>query len=182
MSKPASVSIVLTPVSLVARHDRPLDGAAPRQRGSSDGWTLMSSWSESSGSLMSAPNAQTATTSGSRGGDRAQASGSLTFCGWKSSMPSSRAASATGGGGELAPAAGLAVGAGDDELRAVVGGREARQHLRRERRRAEEDGSHATRRSRPARPRAARASRPCAARASCGRGSGRRRGGRSRAG
>src|SRR5204862_2829978 len=44
--------------------------------------------------------------------------------------------------GELLPAAGFAVGARDDELRPVVGGGEAHQHLRRERRRAQEDGSH----------------------------------------
>ena len=36
-------------------------GAAPRQRGSSEGCTFSSSCSESSGSLISAPNAHTTT-------------------------------------------------------------------------------------------------------------------------
>ncbi len=36
-------------------------GAAPRQRGSSEGWTFRMSCSESSGSLISAPNAHTTT-------------------------------------------------------------------------------------------------------------------------
>ncbi len=47
-------------------------GAAPRQRGSSDGWTLSIRWSESSGSLISAPNAHTQTTSGRAGDPRAR--------------------------------------------------------------------------------------------------------------
>ena len=61
--------MIETPVSsspaMIARST----GAAPRQRGSSDGCTLTSSWSLSSGSLISAPNAQTTTASGCGGGD-----------------------------------------------------------------------------------------------------------------
>ena len=40
-------------------------GAAPRQRGSSEGWTLSIGHSESSGSRISWPKAQTTTASGS---------------------------------------------------------------------------------------------------------------------
>ena len=47
-------------------------GAAPRQRGSSDGCTLSISCSESSGSLISAPNAHTQTASGRAAAIRAR--------------------------------------------------------------------------------------------------------------
>ena len=62
-SSPAVTRMIDTPVcsspAMIARST----GAAPRQRGSSDGWTLSISKSDSSGSLMSAPNAHTTTTS-----------------------------------------------------------------------------------------------------------------------
>ena len=87
-----------TPVSsspaMIARST----GAAPRQRGSSEGWTLSISCSLSSGSLINAPNAQTITMSGCTDAIRARASSPLTDAGWSSSSPSSRAFSATGGG------------------------------------------------------------------------------------
>ena len=55
---------MLTPVrsspAMIARSI----GAAPRQRGSSEGWTLSIGSSESSGSRISWPKAQTAATSG----------------------------------------------------------------------------------------------------------------------
>jgi hypothetical protein len=72
-------------------------GAAPRQRGSSDGWTFRSSSSSRSGALISCPNAHTAPTSGSARRTRSTASGSLTLATWSRSIPSSRAASAAGG-------------------------------------------------------------------------------------
>ena len=78
-------------------------GAAPRQRGSSDGWTLKISCSDSSGSLISAPKAHTHTTSGSAAAIRARASSPLTDSGWSSSIPSSRAVSATGGAASRRP-------------------------------------------------------------------------------
>src|SRR5437667_6392432 len=90
--------MIATPVSsspvMIARSI----GAAPRQRGSSDGWTLSMKCSLSSGSLSSAPNAQTATASGFSAAIRARASSLLTLSGWSTAMPSSRAFSATGGG------------------------------------------------------------------------------------
>ena len=78
-------------------------GAAPRQRGSRDGWTLSIGHAESSGSRISAPNAHTTTASGSAAAIRATASGSFTRSGWTTSIPSSRAASATGGAASLRP-------------------------------------------------------------------------------
>ena len=78
-------------------------GAAPRQRGSSDGWTLRSSYRLSSGSRISAPYAQTATASGSAAAIRSSASSSWSRAGWISSRPRSRAADATGGGASLRP-------------------------------------------------------------------------------
>ncbi len=72
-------------------------GAAPRQRGSSEGWTLRISCSESSGSLISAPKAHTTTARGRAWVIAALASGSLTFCGCSSAIPRERALAATGG-------------------------------------------------------------------------------------
>src|SRR4051794_12790323 len=85
-------------------------GAAPRQRGSSDGCTLRMSWSVSSGSLTSAPKAHRITASGCTAAMRARAASSLTDAGWSTSMPSSRAATATGGGPILRPRPCLASG------------------------------------------------------------------------
>ena len=78
-------------------------GAAPRQRGSSDGWTFTSSNALSSGSFNIAPNAQTMTTSGAASAIRATASGALTSSGWNRSRPSARATSATGGAVSFRP-------------------------------------------------------------------------------
>ena len=78
-------------------------GAAPRQRGSSEGWTFSSGISESSGSRISCPKAQTTATSGRAARIRSSASGALTSPAWSSSIPSSRAASATGGAWTLLP-------------------------------------------------------------------------------
>ena len=65
-------------------------GAAPRQRGSSDGWTLRIGHSESSGSRISWPKAQTTSASGPRGADPLQRASSLTSSVCSSSIPSSR--------------------------------------------------------------------------------------------
>ena len=53
-------------------------GAAPRQRGSSDGCTLSIRCSDSSGSLISAPNAHTQIASGAATPIRCRAGSSLT--------------------------------------------------------------------------------------------------------
>ena len=47
--------MIVTPVSSSPASIARSIGAAPRQRGSSDGWTLSSSCADSSGSLISAP-------------------------------------------------------------------------------------------------------------------------------
>ncbi len=52
---------------------------------------------------MSAPKAHTTTTSGRASAMRARASSALTLSGWKTSRPSSCAASATGGALSLRP-------------------------------------------------------------------------------
>ena len=94
---------MLTPVrsspAMIARSI----GAAPRQRGSSEGWTLRIGCAESNGSRISWPKAQTAATSGRASPIRASASESLTLAACSSSISSSRAASATGGGCVLRP-------------------------------------------------------------------------------
>src|SRR5450755_321180 len=72
-------------------------GAAPRQRGSSEGWRFRIRCSESSGSLINAPKAQTQTACGSISATQRRVGSSLTNCGCASLMPSSRAAWATGG-------------------------------------------------------------------------------------
>ena len=72
-------------------------GAAPRQCGSSEGWMLSSGHSESSGSRISWPKAQTMTASGRTARIRASDSSSLTAAVCSSSMPSSAATSAAGG-------------------------------------------------------------------------------------
>jgi hypothetical protein len=70
-----------TPVCLSPAIIARSTGAAPRQRGSSDGWTLSNECSDSRGSRSSAPKAQTQTSSGSAAAIRARASSSLTFSG-----------------------------------------------------------------------------------------------------
>ncbi len=95
--------MIATPVSSSPATIARSSGAAPRQRGSSDGCTLTISCSLSSGSLISAPKAQTITASGWAAEIRARASSPLTSAGWSSSIPSSRAASATGGDCSLRP-------------------------------------------------------------------------------
>ena len=112
LSRPAVRRMIETPVcaspAMIARSI----GAAPLQRGSSEGWTFSRSCSESSGSLMSAPNAQTMTvwrapapaprsrplpfpSPGLR--DQRPACGSLTLSGCSRGIASARALSATGG-------------------------------------------------------------------------------------
>ncbi len=78
-------------------------GAAPRQRGSSEGWTLSSGSSERSGSRISCPKAQTTTASGRAARIRSSASPSLTFSACSRSISSSVAAIAAGGGFTLRP-------------------------------------------------------------------------------
>jgi hypothetical protein len=114
-------------------------GAAPRQRRQQRGLDVQKpELRQQRLAQDSAPKAHTTTTSGRASGDRARASVALTLSGWSRSIPS-RAASATGGGGERAAATGRAVGAGDDEDRAVRRLRQALEHARGERRRAEEE-------------------------------------------
>ena len=59
--------------------------------------------SDSRGSLISAPNAHTQTTSGRPSAILVRAVSSLTLSGWSTSIPSARAASATGGAASLRP-------------------------------------------------------------------------------
>ncbi len=74
-------------------------GAAPRQRGSSEGWTFSIGSSESSGSRISWPKAQTATASGRAARIRSSAASSLTFSRLQQLEPQlARAATAAGGG------------------------------------------------------------------------------------
>ena len=92
-----------TPVSSSPASIARSTGAAPRQRGSSDGCRFSISCSDSSGSLISAPKAQIAIASGSAAAIRSLACSAFTSSGWKTSMPSSRAVSATGGAASLRP-------------------------------------------------------------------------------
>src|ERR1019366_8246535 len=70
---------------------------------SNEGWTFRSSWSESSGSLIRAPNAHTTTALGSTSAIRSPTPGSLTLSGCSSGISSARAVSATGGEVSLRP-------------------------------------------------------------------------------
>ena len=78
-------------------------GAAPRQRGSSEGWTLRISVRPRSGSRISWPKAQTSTASGRAARIRSSAASSLTFSACSRSVPSPPARTATGGGETLRP-------------------------------------------------------------------------------
>ena len=78
-------------------------GAAPRQRGSSEGWTLRISVRLRSGSRISWPKAQTRSASGSAARIRSSAPSSLTLAACSRSISSSAASSATGGGETLRP-------------------------------------------------------------------------------
>ena len=78
-------------------------GAAPRQRGSSEGCTFSIRCSESSGSRISWPKAQTTTALGLAAAIRSRAASSLTSSACSSSIPSSVAAAAVGGGVSLRP-------------------------------------------------------------------------------
>src|SRR3984957_17404050 len=97
LSRPAVRRMIETPVraspAIIARST----GAAPRQRGSSDGCTLSSSPTDSSGSLISAPNAHTTTACGSIAATYDNVTGALTFAGCSTRSPRERARSATGG-------------------------------------------------------------------------------------
>ena len=70
-----------TPVSASPASIARSIGAAPRQRGNSEGCTLSIACSERSGSLMSAPYAQMQTISGSDAAIAARASSELTRSG-----------------------------------------------------------------------------------------------------
>ena len=102
-SSPAVIWKIVTPVTsspaMIARSI----GAAPRQRGSTDGCTFSIVNRDSSGSLISWPNWQTAIMSGAASSMRASDASSLTVSAWCSSRPRSRAARATGGGDTLRP-------------------------------------------------------------------------------
>ena len=121
-------------------------GAAPRQRGSSEGCTLSISWADSSGSRISAPNAHTQTASGRAAAIRSRGvGGALTFSGWIELEPERARGVGHRRRGEPPPAAARAVGAGDDERRAVARWRQALEHGGGEGRGAEVDGAHAVR-------------------------------------
>ena len=89
--------MIETPVSASPAMIARSTGAAPRQRGSSDGCTLKISYSLSSGSETITPYAQRASASGSAAAIRSSTSGACSASGWISSSPSERAVSATGG-------------------------------------------------------------------------------------
>ena len=95
--------MIVTPVTSSPAISVRSIGAAPRQRGISDGCTFSIGNSLSSGSLISWPKAQTATASGRAARIASSDSGELTSAVWWISRPSSRAASAAGGGASLRP-------------------------------------------------------------------------------
>ena len=102
-SSPAARRMIDTPVSASPAMIARSIGAAPRQRGSSEGWTLSIRCSDSSCSLISAPNAHTHTASGAAAAIRWRAASALTLSGCTRSIPSSRAPSATGGAASRRP-------------------------------------------------------------------------------
>ena len=117
-------------------------GAAPRQRGSNEGWTFSIGYADSSGSLISPPNAHTQTASGRADAirlphvgvvDRGRLGDLDPELGRRLGDRRARDATATATG---------AVGSRHDQRRPMRGGGQASQHRDRERRRAEEDGSH----------------------------------------
>ena len=81
LSRPAVSRMIVAPVAASPAMIARSMGAAPRQRGSSDGWTLKITWSLSSGSLISAPNAHRQSASGRVAPIRATASSELTESG-----------------------------------------------------------------------------------------------------
>src|SRR4051812_27229062 len=95
--------MIVTPVRASPASMARSIGAAPLQRGRSDGCTFHIGCSVSNGSRIYAPNAQMTTPSGSAAEIAARASAEFTLSGWITSIPSSRAASATGGGESLRP-------------------------------------------------------------------------------
>src|SRR3954469_19500889 len=95
--------MIVTPVAASPASIARSTGAAPRQRGSKEGWTFHIWCSDRSGSRINAPNAQIATPSGRAAAIADRASSEFTLSGWRTSIPSSRAASATGGGSTLRP-------------------------------------------------------------------------------
>ena len=127
-------------------------GAAPRQRGSSEGCTLRIGCAASSGSPISAPKAQTTTVGGPGASSAvamiaAAASGSLTRAGWTERRgPSRRAVSATGGLRQPPAAPARPVRARDHQRRAMalLGG-EPLEHRGGEVRGAEVDDAHSER-------------------------------------
>jgi hypothetical protein len=95
--------MIETPVSASPAMSARSTGAAPRHRGSSDGCTFSSSYRDSSGSRISAPNAQTHSASGLASAIRASIASSCSCSGCATSSPSSRARTATGGGATRRP-------------------------------------------------------------------------------
>ena len=120
LSSPAVRRMIETPVSRVAGHDRALDRrrAAPaRQQRRMDVEDLVVGEQRL---LISAPKAQTMTTSGRAAAIRARRVRRVDVLRLEERRCRARgAASATGGGVQPAPAARGPVGPGDDELRAV---------------------------------------------------------------
>ena len=127
-SRPSVSAMIVTPVSASPAMIARSTGAAPRQRGSSDGWTLRIGPKRlSSGSRMSAPNAHSRILSTPGLGDLLDDLGLVDALG----LEQVDAELAGGVGdrrrGELAAAALRRVGPGDDERRPVLGVGEAAQ-------------------------------------------------------
>ena len=119
-------------------------GAAPRQRGSSEGWTFSIGSSESSGSRISWPKAQIAATSRLGRADPLQRRLLVDALGLEQLDFQLAGDLGDGRWKGLPPAASGAVGRGDDQQRPVRGVGEAAQHRRGELGGPEVDGPHAS--------------------------------------
>ncbi len=119
-------------------------GAAPRQRGSSDGWTLINGSSLRSGSRISCPKAQTTTASGRAAADPLELGLGVDVSGLGQLDPD-LLRGLGGGGRQLLPAAAAtAVGRGDDERRAMPAPGQTPEYRGRELGGTEEGGPHAS--------------------------------------
>ncbi len=118
--------MIVTPVrsspAIIARSI----GAAPRQRGIREGWTFSIRCSESKGSLISWPKAQTATASGRAAPSASTDSGSLTSRVWCTLEAELARPSPPPGAGPACARVLAGVGRGHDQRRAVRRWRRAR--------------------------------------------------------
>ena len=118
-------------------------GAAPRQRGSSEGCTLRMWWAASSSSLISAPNAHTTEHVGRRLRDAGASVGVVDGRGLVELDPELAGGDRHRRRRQPSAAAPGPVRARDDQLRAVWRGGQALEHRRGELARPEIDGAHA---------------------------------------